>query len=348
MKNIWSLGNTWDKQKLKKPFFCLAPMAGVTDSPFRQIITKIGKPDLFFTEFVSTEMVSRELSQTENNFRQYIKNLPPILKYSKKEKPLIVQFFGCKPEQFRLCAKLALKLGFDGIDINMGCPDKKVLKQGAGSELIKSPELAVGIIRVVKEVVGDKIPISVKTRIGYDKKDFSHILAIAREGVDAITIHGRTVKQGYTGEADWETIGEIAKEIKKISPDIVVIGNGDVKNLEQGRMLAEKYGLDWVMIGREALHNPWVFDEKYESLRIKDESLRMNMVIKEKLRLCREHTKLFKKHYPSASLGSGGIGAMKKYYKAYLAGISKDIVQKEKIMSSTKISEIEKILKSKI
>jgi len=305
-------------------------MAGVTDSPFRQMIAEIGKfsstkrseggPDLFFTEFVSTEHIAR------------VDKTPLILKYSKKEKPIIAQFFGCKPEQFRECAKLALKLGFDGIDINLGCPDRKVLKQGAGSELIKNPKLAVEIIRAVKKVVGKKIPVSVKTRIGYDRKDFNHILAIAKEGVDAITIHGRTIKQGYSGSADWEAIGEITKEIKKINPNITVIGNGDVKSLEQGKLLAKQYGVDGVMIGREILHNPWVF--------CRGTACRAPTV-QERFKLCLKHTELFEKFYGKEA----NIGAMKKYYKAYLSGFEQAGLVRKELMEVKNIGEAKKILK---
>ena len=211
MKNFWQ-----KLAKKKKPFFALAPMAGVTDSPFRRMVAKIGKPDLFFTEFVSTEMIYRRGAVSAPDSKTQGGVTPPLqLRFSEKERPIIAQFFGCKPEQFQVCAQLAVKLKFDGIDINMGCPDKKVQKQGSGSELIKNPKLMREIIRTVREVVGDKMPISVKTRIGYSKKDLSHIWEIINEDIDAITIHGRTAKQGYSGEADWEVIGEIAKTINQ-------------------------------------------------------------------------------------------------------------------------------------
>jgi nifR3 family TIM-barrel protein len=310
--------NIWQKlTKKKEPFFILAPMAGVTDSPFRRMIVKIGKPDLFFTEFVSTEHIVR------------VNKIPDVLRIDKSERPIIAQFFGCKPEQFRVAAKLALKLKFDGIDINMGCPDRKVQKQGSGSELIKNPKLMREIIRVVREVVGDKVPVSIKVRLGYEKKDIRDwILDILEEGIDAVTIHGRTAKQGYTGEADWEAIGEIAKEIKKRFPNIIVIGNGDVKSIEMGKQLAKKYGVDGVMIGREALHNPWVFSGK------KDVGLK----IRSKLAL--EHTQIFEKFYGPRN----SFGAMKKYYKAYFSGVSGELFPKKELMDSKSAKEAKKIL----
>lgn len=345
--------NIWQQLSKKKPFFVLAPMAGVTDSTFRQMVAGIGGPDLMFTEFVSTEMVTRLIfdSQTSDigEFSDVGRlgllrpqKIPPILKFSKKEKPIIAQFFGCKPEQFEKCAKLALRLGFDGIDLNMGCPDSKVLKQGSGSELMKNPKLASEIVRVVKKVVGDKIPVSAKVRLGYDKKDTETWVAdILEEGVDAITIHGRTAKQGYLGEADWDEIGKITKEIKKKFPNIVVVGNGDVKSGEQACLFQQRYGVDGVMIGREVLKNPWVFNGRTsESPRI---SIRIGPNVKERLNLCLEHTKLFEKHY-----GSGvSVGAMKKYYKAYLSGLEGAATFRRELMEVKSFDEAKRILMTK-
>lgn len=325
MKNIW--------KKLPKHFVDLAPMAGVTDFPFREILCEIGKSDLFFTEFVSTEHVVRHPDK-----------VPLILKYSKKQKPIIAQFFGCKPKQFEYCAELAVKLGFDGIDINMGCPDRKVQKQGAGSELIRNSELAREIIRSAIRGCGGKIPVSIKTRLGYNKKDIGDwIFDILGEGVSAITIHGRTVKQGYVGEADWEAIGEITKKIKKSFPDITVIGNGDIKDIEQGKILAKKYGVDGVMIGRAVLKNPWIFS-KSKSTRIKDESLQMNPNIKERIRVALKHTNIFEKFYNDEK----SFALLKKYYKGYLSGVPVDLVPKKELMECKNIDEAKTILKSQI
>ena len=150
--------NIWQKVSKKGTFFCLAPMADVTDIAFRQIINKYGKPDIFFTEFVSADGIANEIGR---------KKLLPILKFSKKEKPIIAQIFGAKPENIKKTCQIIAKLGFDGIDINMGCPDRSVIKQGAGSALIRTPALACEIIRSAK-AGAPKLPISVKTRIGFN------------------------------------------------------------------------------------------------------------------------------------------------------------------------------------
>jgi len=328
MKNFWT--------KLPKHFIALAPMAGVTDFPFREILCEIGKPDLFFTEFVSTEMIYRRGAVSAPDKKGGM--TPPLqLHFSKKEKPIIAQFFGCKPEQFRICAQLAVKLGFDGIDINMGCPDRKVQKQGAGSELIRNPELVRKIIQATIEGCGEKIPVSLKTRLGYDKKDIPRYLEIlkdiiAEKKITAITIHGRTVRQGYSGEADWEMIGKFAKEFKKISKNTVVIGNGDVKNVEQEKNLAEKYGVDGVMIGRQVLKNPWVFSGKED------------VSLKERIKIALKHTELFEKFHGREA----NIGAMKKYYKGYFAGIAGDSFPKKRLMESKDVGEVKIILKSQM
>lgn len=314
LKNIWT--------KLSKHFVALAPMAGVTDFPFREILCEIGKPDLFFTEFVSTEHVVRHPG-----------TVPLILKFSKKQKPIIAQFFGCKPAQFEYCAAFALKLGFNGIDINMGCPDRKVQKQGAGSELIRNPELAREIIRATIRGCEGKIPVSIKTRLGYDEKDIARYLEslkdiVKEEDISAITIHGRTVKQGYLGEADWDMIGKFAKEFKKSNKNIVVIGNGDIKSIEQGKILAEKYGVDGIMIGREALHNPWIFSGKE------------NINLKTRIRVALKHTRIFEKHYNDEK----SFSLMKKYYKSYFSGIAGDLFTKKELMECKNIDEAKIIL----
>jgi len=331
--SIFLMQNIWQKlAENKKPFSVLAPMAGVTDFVFREMIaditerdatkhSKVG-PDLFFTEFISTEMIVRS-GLMQIGTRISADKLPNIFHFSEKQKPIIIQFFGSKPEQFEYCARLIVEMNgrsslrYDGIDINMGCPDKKVQKQGAGSELINNPELAIEIIQAVKKVCGDQIPISVKTRVGYREINFDHIKKIAEEGVAAITIHGRTAFQGYAGKANWTAIGQAADVIKKINKDVIVIGNGDIKDIDTGNFLCQQFGLDGFMIGRQVLKSPFAF--KLES----------DLNIEERLELCLKHTELFHQFYSNgvtvkdddfSSNNRVSFGAMKKYYKAYLGG----------------------------
>src|ERR1035437_227484 len=204
------MANIWQKISKKGIFFCLAPMADVTDIVFRQVIAKYsrhgkvgGGPDVFWTEFVAADGIASEEGR---------KHLLPILKFTKGEKPLIAQIFGAKPENIKIACQVISKLGFDGIDINMGCPDRSVIKQGAGSALINNPKLACEIIRAAKEGA-PKLPISVKTRIGYNVIEYKKWLPkILKEKISALTIHLRTKKEMSDVPAHFE----LAKDIVKV------------------------------------------------------------------------------------------------------------------------------------
>ena len=178
--------NFWEK--LNKPIFVLAPMADVTDAAFRRIIAKYGKPDVFWTEFVSADGLT--LAPEEGR-----KKLLRDLEYSESERPIVAQFFTSNPENMKKAAELAVELGFDGIDINMGCPDKSVEKQKAGAALIKNPKLAREIIRAAKAGAGS-LPVSVKTRLGYNKDELETWLPeLLAEEPAVVTIHARTRKE---------------------------------------------------------------------------------------------------------------------------------------------------------
>src|SRR3989338_1390608 len=240
------MNNFW--QKLNRPFFILAPMADVTDSAFRQIILSCGKPDIFYTEFVSADGLCSEKGKLK---------LVPHLAFKKNERPIVTQFFGANPENFYKCAQIAVKLGFDGIDINMGCPDRKVLKQGGGAALILKPELAKEIIRETKRGA-DNLPVSVKTRIGYNKiiteEWISHLIEAKPA---AIILHGRTMKEMSKVPAHWDEIGKAGVLCRKAG--IPIIGNGDIVTHAEGLEKAKQYDLDGIMVGRGIFHNPWFF-----------------------------------------------------------------------------------------
>jgi len=250
--------NIWQKiAKKKKPFFVLAPMADVTDSPFRQVISACGAPDLFYTEFISADGLASV------GYDRLIRHL----KFSKKEKPIIAQFFSSNPENIYKVAKLAVKLGFDGVDINMGCPDKKIIKSGGGAALIKDFKLAKEIIIAAKRGAG-KLSVSVKTRIGYSQIiTEAWINNIIEAKPDAIIVHGRTMKEMSKVSCHWDEIAKAAKLIKKAG--IVAIGNGDVLNIADGIKKAREYRLDGIMIGRGIFQNPWIFNKKIDPSNIK-------------------------------------------------------------------------------
>lgn len=260
--NFWeNLKN--EKSSLGKPFTVLAPMANVTDWAFRQIIIETGKPDVFYTEFISSDGI---VAVGKEKFKKE-------LYFIENERPIVVQFFTSKPKNMYISAQLAVELGFDGIDINMGCPDKSVEKQGSGAALIKQPDVAVKIIREAVRGAG-KIPISVKTRLGYDKPDTDWIKTLLETEISSLAIHGRTRKELSRVPAHWDEIEKVAdlgSSYKKI-----IIGNGDVSSLEDLNKKAKVYGLDGIMVGRGIFDNPWFFSGK----KIDDPGLRVKILIK--------------------------------------------------------------------
>lgn len=292
--------NFWKKlaalqQAQGKPFFVLAPMADVTDMAFRQIVTQCGKPDVLFTEFVSCDGLCSENGKPK---------LMPHLKFGKNERPIVAQFFGADPKNFYKCAKLAVELEFDGIDINMGCPDKKVRKQGGGAALILKPELAKEIIRETKRGAGD-LPISVKTRLGYNKiitKEWVSHLIKAKPA--AIIIHGRTQKEMSKVPAHWGEIGKAAALCRKAG--ILIIGNGDIATRTEGIEKAKQYDLDGIMVGRGIFSNPWFFNVNAENA---------EHTPKERIELLKKHIKLFIKLWGN----SKNFETMKRFFKIYIS-----------------------------
>ncbi|OGN06017.1 MAG: hypothetical protein A2746_01575 [Candidatus Yanofskybacteria bacterium RIFCSPHIGHO2_01_FULL_44_22] len=308
--------------KLKKPIIMLAPMADVTDTVFRQIVAHCGAPDVFFTEFVPCDGLCSEGK----------KNLLKTLKFNKKiERPIVVQFFGSKPKNFYKCAKLAQKLGFDGIDINMGCPDKKVEKQGAGAALIKTPKLAQKIITETKRGAG-KLPVSVKTRIGFNKSDIeTWIPCLLKAEPAAIILHGRTRKEMSKVPAHWDLIGEAAEIVKKSGHKTLIIGNGDISLLADAKEKAKRYNLDGIMVGRGIFANPWFFNPDKNPAEIKP---------KEKIALLIKHLKLFDKTYGETR----NFAIMKKFFKMYISGWNGAKNIRTKLMTTKSVKEVLKIL----
>lgn len=325
----YMLKGFWRKlNNLERPFFALAPMADVTDVAFRQIIAKYsrhgeggGGPDVFWTEFVSADgLASRGRDKLLVN-----------LKYLENERPIVAQLFGAKPANMRESAKIIADLGFDGIDINMGCPDRAIEKQGAGASHIKNPELAREIICSAQEGAPN-LPISVKTRIGYNKDETEKwIPELLKEDISALTIHARTRKEMSKAPAKWERVTKVVEMVKKSGKEILVIGNGDVLNLEDGRIKAEESGVNGVMIGRAIFGNPWLFDEN---------KILKDISIKEKLSVMVEHTKLFEKLLGKEK----NFSIMKKHYKAYANGFEGVKELRAKLMEARNAKETAKIV----
>lgn len=310
----------WGKlAKEKKPFFVLAPMDDITNHVFRKIVTRCGKPDVFFTEFVSADGAASEEGRA---------NLLEKLKINEKERPIVAQFFGADPDHFFEAAKWARELGFDGIDINMGCPDRSVTSQGAGSALIRNPKLARKIIQATMRGAED-VPVSVKTRMGWLKNDVqTWIPEILAEKPAALTIHGRIANRGYATPADWDPIKEVVELAK--GSETVIIGNGDVYNYQNGLERAENSGVGGVMIGRAVLKNPWVFDPKakMEEISIQD---RCNLLL--------YHMKLFKEKYPKRNFSE-----LKKYFAGYISDFPGAKELRIKLMDVKNATDVKKII----
>jgi tRNA-dihydrouridine synthase len=318
----------------KKPFFCVAPMADVTDAAFRRLITKYGKPDVMWTEFVS----ANGLMSAGRNI------LERDLVYTPEERPIVAQLFSADPEKMEGAARLCAELGFDGIDINMGCPDRTIEKQGAGAAMIKNPDIARNIILAAKRGValaGKDIPVSVKTRVGYNSVALDEwIPFLLKQDIAALTVHARTRKDLSLVPAQWNYLKEVVRHRDALAPNTVIIGNGDVTSLMDGREKARMSGVDGIMVGRALFGNPWFFDETramtavlpkkyplwlrnlplvgkyFDTRRGAPQSKTRPISLEERLRVMVEHTALFE-----SLLGDiKSFAIMKKHYKAYCTG----------------------------
>ncbi len=288
--------NIW--QRLKKPIFIQAPMEDVTDTVFRQIIGKASKPDMYFTEFTNTDGIIKGTSEYITQRLQFDK---------KKERPIIAQIWGKNPEHYFQTAKLLKKLGFDGIDINMGCPDKKVVKNGCCSALINNHPLAKELYDATKKGAPN-LPISIKTRIGFSKIQTEEWIGFLLSlHPAAITIHARTAREMSKVPAHWEEIEKAVQLRNSMKSKTLIIGNGDITTHKQGLEHIKNYNCDGVMIGRGMLYNPWVFSSKLDSEKID---------IQDRLKLLQKHIELFYKTWGM----SKNFDLMKKFYKAYING----------------------------
>jgi tRNA-dihydrouridine synthase len=236
-------------QDLPRPFFALAPMDGVTDIAFRHVVAKAAAPDVFFSEFTSTSTFFSDKGRGSTDAR---------LAFNKDEQPMVAQIWGTEPEKFAFMAKELAKRGFAGIDINMGCPIKNVVKIGACSALIQTPELAAEIIAATKEA---GIPVSVKTRIGFKTIQTEEWISfLLSQNVAALTVHGRTQREQSKVPAHWDEIAKVVALRDKLAPQTVIIGNGDVVNRTEGLERIKQTGVDGIMIGRGVLHDVFCFE----------------------------------------------------------------------------------------
>ena len=281
----------------------LAPMAGITDLSFRRICKSLG------ADLVTSEMVSAEGVVHKSGSTRLLRSSHP------EEKPLAIQLFGSDPSLMGEAATIVAAEGADIIDLNMGCPVPKVLRQGAGAQLIRQPEKVAQIVDAVRRVVS--IPVTVKTRSGWNKSKIN-ILEVARvaedAGADAITLHPRTAKQGFSGKADWYLIAKVRRAVS-----IPVIGNGDVTRPQQVQEMKQLTGCNGVMIGRGAMGNPWIFKQAKQLAQgeaVSDPSMR------ERLEIMARHLELYEESL-SGQQKLSGIRSRLMWYSKGLRGSSR-------------------------
>lgn len=360
--------------QLPKPILVLAPMADVTDAAFRRMIAKYSKhtradgtdggPDVFWTEFVAADGLARATPEGKEK-------LMADLKYSEEERPIVAQLFTSNEEHMESAAALCRELGFDGIDINMGCPDRSVERQGCGAAMIKNPAQARAIIRAAKRGAGD-IPVSVKTRVGYNKDELETWLPeILAENPAVVTVHARTRKEMSKVPARWERVARAVEIRDELGSDALIFGNGDALSIEDAHAKAALSRADGVMLGRAIFGNPWLFHptkrlperitlsstslplhrtSEYDSVgssSIPRSSSQVNVLnsdieivsLEERFEALIEHTKLFEELLPHKN-----FAIMKKHYKAYINGFHGAAELRAELMEAPDATAVEAII----
>ncbi|HHW6333284.1 tRNA-dihydrouridine synthase [Staphylococcus aureus] len=311
-ENFWS--------ELPRPFFILAPMEDVTDIVFRHVVSEAARPDVFFTEFTNTESFCHP---------EGIHSVRGRLTFSEDEHPMVAHIWGDKPEQFRETSIQLAKMGFKGIDLNMGCPVANVAKKGKGSGLILRPDVAAEIIQATKT---GGLPVSVKTRLGYYEIDewkdwLKHVF---EQDIANLSIHLRTRKEMSKVDAHWELIEAIKNLRDEIAPNTLLTINGDIPDRKTGLELAEKYGIDGVMIGRGIFHNPFAFEKEPRE-----------HTSKELLDLLRLHLSLFNK-YEKDEIRQ--FKSLRRFFKIYVRGIRGASELRHQLMNTQSIAEARALL----
>ncbi|MET1181116.1 tRNA-dihydrouridine synthase [Peribacillus simplex] len=312
------IDNFW--RDLPRPFFILAPMEDVTDVVFRHVVSEAARPDVFFTEFTNTE------SYCHPEGKQSVRGR---LTFTEDEQPIVAHIWGDKPEHFRQMSIGMAKLGYRGVDINMGCPVPNVTQNGKGSGLIRRPEVAADLIQAAK---AGGLPVSVKTRLGFTDVDEWHdwLTHILKQDIVNLSIHLRTRKEMSKVDAHWELIPEIKKLRDQVAPDTLLTINGDIPDRQTGLKLAHQYGIDGVMIGRGIFNNPFAFEKQPQ-----DHSS------KELLDLLRLHLDLHDKY---SKLGLRSFKALHRFFKIYVRGFRGASELRNQLMSTESTDEVRVLL----
>lgn len=307
---------------LPKPFFVLAPMEAVTDVVFRHVVAAAGRPDIFFTEFTNSDSFCSP---------QGIHSTRGRLAFTQDEQPMVAQIWGKNPDHFRQMAHGLKELGYTGIDINMGCPDKSVVKNGGGSGLIRTPQLAVELIAAAKE---GGLPVSVKTRLGDVKTDEwrAWLTTLLQQDLPNLTIHLRTRKEMSKVPAHHELIKDIKALRDEIAPQTLLTINGDIRDRAHGLEMAKEYGVDGIMIGRGVFSDPFAFAlEQPEGDR--REAL---------LGLLNLHLDLFDKY--SKELEPRKFEPLKRFFKIYIRDFAGASELREKLMHTKSTNEVRELI----
>ena len=307
-------------KSLPRPFFVLAPMDDVTDTVFRQLIADCHAPDLFFTEFVNVDGLQ---SRGRPRLLHKLASTP-------KEQPLIAQIWGKTPANYEKTAAELVDMGFAGVDINMGCPEKSIIKNGCCSALINNRDLAVEIIAAVKRGVNGRVPVSVKLRTGFNEVDFSWHELILQQDIDMLTVHGRTTKEMSKVPARWDDIAHIRGLRDKIAPNTLIVGNGDVTSHAHGLQLAQQTGVDGIMIGRAIFDDPFIFSS---------DSPWAAMPETDKLQMFKKHIELFLRTYPPEQKGRNWE-SLKRMAKMYIHATENASVFRDKLVRSKTAAEM--------
>jgi nifR3 family TIM-barrel protein len=324
VKNFWA--------ELPRPFFVLAPLANVTDAAFRRLIAAYSKvpgavPHVTYTEFVSADGLVRA---NEEGRRKLMRDLV----FSDAEHPIVAQFFTATPAHMEAAAALAQELGFDGVDINMGCPDRAVEKQGAGAKLMLNPTRAKELIAAAKRGA-PRLPVSVKTRLGYNKDILDEWLPALLEAEPAVvTIHARTRKEMSKVPARWERVRCAVDIRNKMNSNTLIVGNGDAKDMADAKEKIAESGADGVMLGRAIFGRPWLFA-----------SPNGNLEIAVRLRILVEHTKLFEELLGDTPGRAGkSFVIMKKHFKAYVEGFPGAKELRVELMEAENAAGVERVV----
>jgi nifR3 family TIM-barrel protein len=303
----------------KNPLF-LAPMEDITDSTFRYICKEIGGIDVMFTEFVSSDGLVYNAQKSHKKLQTF-----------EYERPIGIQIYGHIPERMVEAAKIAEEAKPDFIDINFGCPVKKIANRGAGSGMLKNLPLLIEITKKVVDAV--HLPVTVKTRLGWDentKNILQLALMLQNTGIQGLTIHGRTRSQMYTGNADWTLIGEV-----KNHPDIYIpiIGNGDITTPMQAKEKLDLYKVDGLMIGRGSIGNPWIFKQVKHFFNTGE--LLPEPTMEEKIAMIKKH--LLKSVEDKGEYG--GVLTMRRHYVHYFKKLNNSKELRIKLLTSINVEE---------